>query len=124
MKPAYVRIMKDAVELTFDDGGVYRVSELDSGERQYALIYLDNVFGLTNLVEENDIIDAEVGVDQSLEDWSIATDAYRRNEESNDALLYADVESDLPAEYLATVAVSRRLSAALAGLFEELSYAR
>lgn len=124
MKPAYIRIKKDAVELTFDDGSVHHVSELDSGERQYALMYLDNVLGLTNIVEQNDIIDAEVGVDQSLEDWAIATDAHRRSEESNDALLYADVESDFPAEYLATVAVSRRLSAALAGLFEELSYAR
>lgn len=124
MKPEHIRIMKDAVELTFDDGDVRHVSELDPGEQQYALIYLNNVFGLTNIVEENDVIDAEVGVDQSLEDWAIATDAYRRSEESNDALLYADVESDLPAEYLAAVAVSRRLSAALAGLFEELNYAR
>lgn len=116
--------MRDAVELTFDDGDTRHVSELDRGEQQYALTYLTNVFGLTNIVEENGVIDADVGVHQTLEDWSIAADAYRRNEESNDALLYTDVESDLPAEYMATVAVSRRLSAALAGLFEELSYAR
>lgn len=123
MKPAYVRIKKNAVELTFDDGSVHHVSELDDGERQYALIYLDNVFGLTNIVEENGVIDADVGVHQTLEDWAIATDAYRRNEESNDALLYTDAESDLPAEYLTGVMVSLRISSALAGLFEELSYA-
>lgn len=123
MKPAYVRIKKNAVELTFDDGSVHHVSELDGGEQQYALTYLTNVFGLTNIVEENGVIDADVGVHQTLEDWAIATDAYRRNEESNDALLYTDAESDLPAEYLAAVMVSRRISSALAGLFEELSYA-
>lgn len=123
MEPAYVRIKKNAVELTFDDGSVHHVSELDDGEQQYALTYLTNVFGLTNIVEENGVIDADVGVHQTLEDWAVATDAYRRTEESNDALLYTDTESDLPAEYLVAVMVSRRISSALADLFEELSYA-
>lgn len=122
MKPVSVKVTTKEVTASFDDGREILFANIEEGEQDFAIDYLSNVMGISQFQKTNgSTFVGAVEVDMSTADWATASAAHRRHASRNDALLFTEMDSDFPAEYLNRIKVELRLAEGMAGIFEDLA---
>lgn len=121
MKIKGIEVNRDKIVIGFDNGKTYDVTDMNGVNSMNATAFLMGVFGITTVRNKGTAeYVMKVSIDQSVQDWAIAINAYQKTLIGNDALFEKDDGSYFSEEYLQEINAQVKIINALAGLFEDL----